>query len=494
MARDWWEEEEPVYEEPYEDVYVDPEPRGDRAEEVRVDPEPADDISVAYSRAPDDAFDPPMGGYDPNLDPSAPAPTPPEAQAPTRRQPVSGTDWDQFDDEATAQAWLDMIGQKYGTSVGETDRAQLMGKESQGFEDFQRALEQQYARRGRSGTNMGGGSGAGASGGTGGGGGASTRESNRASLQSQGSYYGGPGTQGVMQGPVQQVGQDPFSKAITGGYGELLEGRGGLQDWQWLNDYFKSMAEGKGAREEAPYQPADPYTSTPYQPEDPSIRAQRMEAKRQPIEAFRRMQTNQARGALANRGLLSEPGMAQGSEIGALGRIEDRLAPFYATAGQELAGDESDREREWMESEAQRMFAHGEVEAQRRFAHGESEAQRMFAQGESEAQRRFAHGEAQAGRQDDRLSQALTLATGMEAAQAQNFLRTLEGSTDRQRVLSEIALGTLDRNMVWNQFLAEFGLKRDMALEAVTSGRIEDLNTILALFQQYVNTSAGGYV
>mgnify|MGYP001559151638 FL=1 len=48
--------------------------------------------------------------------------------------------------------------------------------------------------------------------------------------------------------------------------------------------------------------------------------------------------------------------------------------------------------------------------------------------------------------------------------------------------------------MVWNQFLAEFGLKRDMALEAVTSGRIEDLNTILALFQQYVNTSAGGYV
>ena len=82
----------------------------------------------------------------------------------------------------------------------------------------------------------------------------------------------------------------------------------------------------------------------------------------------------------------------------------------------------------------------------------------------------------------------------MGAAQAQNFLRTLEGSTDRQRVLSEIALGTLDRNMVWNQFLAEFGLKRDMALEAVTSGRIEDLNTILALFQQYVNTSAGGYV
>ena len=151
------------------------------------------------------------------------------------------------------------------------------------------------------------------------------------------------------------------------------------------------------------------------------------------------MQTNQMRGELANRGLMSEPGQPQGSEIGALGRIEEKLAPYYATAGQELASED---------------FAAN----------------------------------------NERLSQALTLATGLSQAQSQTFLATLESATDRQQVLSQIALETLDKNMTWNMFLANLGLERGKVMNQLQTGQLESLYPLLVLFSQYVNMSRQGYV
>ena len=61
-------------------------------------------------------------------------------------------------------------------------------------------------------------------------------------------------------------------------------------------------------------------------------------------------------------------------------------------------------------------------------------------------------------------------------------------------MLSDIALETLGKNMEWNKFLAEFGLKRDQALEMIQSGRLAQL---LPLIQQYLNIAsltARGYV
>ena len=173
--------------------------------------------------------------------------------------------------------------------------------------------------------------------------------------------------------------------------------------------------------------------------DDPSLYAQRFEAARQPIDSMRKAQIAGQRGTLANRGLLSEPGMPQGSEISALGRMEEGIAPWYASAAQGLASE--------------------------------------MAQEDS-----------------DRVSQALTLATGLSQAQAQTFLQTLGDATQRQKVLSDIALSTLDRNILWNQFLAQYGFDRDQALETMQRGRNEDAMTILALFQRYVDASTGGYV
>ena len=247
---------------------------------------------------------------------------------------------------------------------------------------------------------------------------ASTYESRLASM---GAKYGGPGSPGVYKGPVQQGGQDPFSKLITGGYADLIAGRGQTPFGTEMEDYLRRLMARGGEIEE-----------------DPRLLAQQMEAARQPIESFRKMQTNQYQGQLADRGLLSEPGMPQGTEISAAGRLEEELAPWYARAGQNLA------------------------------------SQRAQEKGQ-------------------RFDRALTLGTGLAGQQSRDFLNALRGGHERQTGLSEIALGTLDRNMAWSRFLAEFGMDRDQALETLQSGRVDDVEKMLELFQDYVDASRGGY-
>ena len=240
--------------------------------------------------------------------------------------------------------------------------------------------------------------------------------------------YGGSGTgagqadyRGPFQGGQVKVGEDPFSQMLTGGYLDLLKNRGQTPFGGEMEKWLSGLLERGGEIDE-----------------DPSLYAQRMEAARQPIEAFRRMQSNQMRGELANRGLLSEPGQAQGAEISSLGRLEEGLAPWYSSAGQNLASQ-------------------------------------------------------MAQEKGQRFDRALSLGTGFASQQAQDYLNTLRGGTERQGTLSDIALGTLDRNITWNKFLAEYGMSRDMALEAMQSGRTDDVNELLDMFQNYVNASREGY-
>ena len=60
--------------------------------------------------------------------------------------------------------------------------------------------------------------------------------------------------------------------------------------------------------------------------------------------------------------------------------------------------------------------------------------------------------------------------------------------------MNDVAISSLDRNMEWNQFLAEFGLQRHEVLESIQTGR---LAALLPLLQQYlagVTLSASGFV
>lgn len=123
--------------------------------------------------------------------------------------------------------------------------------------------------------------------------------------------YSGPGSAGVTTGPVQQVGQDPFSTLITNTIGGILE-NGGLLD--------------------------------------PERMALRQEASRSVLDRQRKGQLANNRGELADRNLLSVPGIAQGTDIGSILRTDERLAPAYANASRDVLINEQDLAEQRLQS------------------------------------------------------------------------------------------------------------------------------------------------
>ena len=95
---------------------------------------------------------------------------------------------------------------------------------------------------------------------------------------------------------------------------------------------------------------------------------------------------------------------------------------------------------------------------------------------------------------DDREINALQLATGWSNAQATRVLQAAAAGTDRQRILSDIALGTLDRNMAWNQFLAQFGLEREKFMQDVRMGNMANISNVISQFQQFLQQLRGGFI
>ena len=191
-------------------------------------------------------------------------------------------------------------------------------------------------------------------------------------------------------------------------------------------------------------------------PPDVQRRAMELESARSPIDALRQSQLAEGQAALAARGLLGS-----GPELDYMQRLEENLAPAYAQAGQALALSERDRE-------------------EARYLSGMELGARTSLE--------------QAQMRENRLSQALSTAAGLSMEQSRNLLSTVDTLTERQKMLNDVALQTLDRNMEWNKFLAEYGLQRSQALEMVQSGRI---NQILPMLQQYLegaSLAAGGYI
>jgi len=191
-------------------------------------------------------------------------------------------------------------------------------------------------------------------------------------------------------------------------------------------------------------------------PPDVQRRAQEMETLRDPIEAFRRAQMAQGQAALASRGLLG-----QGPEAGFMEGLEQRLAPMYAQAGQQVALGEAERADQRYRDALQLASEQGQVQAQRR---------------------------------EDRLSDTLALATGMTEEQSRNMLATAQTWTERQKMLAGVVGDELSRNQLFNQFLAEFGMDRDQTLNDIKEGRLAALIPALNQFLSTIQTSAQGFV
>tara|TARA_R100000656_G_scaffold39368_1_gene32976 strand:- start:56 stop:1072 length:1017 start_codon:yes stop_codon:yes gene_type:complete len=268
----------------------------------------------------------------------------------------------------------------------------------------------------------------------------------------------------------------------AGGQGAEIPGQLG---WEAQNQLSHLMGQqGQSAALETPLgqnvqQQLEELLATGGQlPADAQRRALEMETLRDPIEAFRQAQLAQGQAELARRGL-----MGQGPEEAFMGGLEERLAPMYAQAGRDLAlADATRREQRYTTAlaAAQNMSAQ---QAQRREALYQQVLDRAVAQGDTAALRR-----------EDRLATTLQLATGMSQEQSRNLLATAQSWTERQQMLSSVVQKALDQDFLWNSFLAEYGLKRDQAMEMIQSGRLNAILPVLQQFLSQIGVAGEGYV
>ena len=85
------------------------------------------------------------------------------------------------------------------------------------------------------------------------------------------------------------------------------------------------------------------------------------------------------------------------------------------------------------------------------------------------------------------------LATGMSEEQSRNILATAATVNARQQMLGDMAIQSLDRNMAWNQFLANYGLDRAKTLEAMQTGRIQAIMPMLEMYMRAAQQAGVGY-
>jgi hypothetical protein len=100
----------------------------------------------------------------------------------------------------------------------------------------------------------------------------------------------------------------------------------------------------------------------------------------------------------------------------------------------------------------------------------------------------------QAERRESRLQSAMSLATGMSQEQSRNVLATAATVNARQQMLSDVAIASLDRNMAFNEFLANYGLDRAKTLDAMQTGRIQAIVPLLDMYMRAAGMAGQGYV
>ena len=256
-------------------------------------------------------------------------------------------------------------------------------------------------------------------------------------------------------------------------------------------------------------------------PSDPQREAIGIEAARSPLDILRRAQLSQGQAALASQGLV---GSGAGQEFGQ--RLEERLAPMYTQAAQNLELQRREREQDRysqamtlgaQQAQAQtqardarysQALAMGAEQAQQqtqardtRLSAAMAQAQAMSGDEAAARQNQFltaitqATGisREQAQLRENRLQNAMSLATGMSEEQSRNILATAATVNARQQMLGDMALQSLDRNMAWNQFLANYGLDRAKTLEAMQTGRIQAIMPILEMYMRAAQQAGVGY-
>lgn len=256
-------------------------------------------------------------------------------------------------------------------------------------------------------------------------------------------------------------------------------------------------------------------------PYDPSAAAVEIAAARSPLDAMRRAQTAEGGAALADRGLA-------GSGVGRdyLEGLEERLAPLYARAGQEL-------EIERRQAERQRFQHALDLQAQQtaeRARLGLMQEELALGAGAGRASERERQAQANLNDALDRgllmgtevlrlnhegLMQQIALERGISVEEAKQYdsnmfnaisnllgidrqtfsimLDAAGGATDRQRSYVDAAATALEGNQRWLQYLNQTGMSRADFFRIAEQEGVDGLLASVDLWARTIGQTSGGY-
>lgn len=92
------------------------------------------------------------------------------------------------------------------------------------------------------------------------------------------------------------------------------------------------------------------------------------------------------------------------------------------------------------------------------------------------------------------INQALTQLDDQQRNWATTLLNGATSGTERQQVLSTIALESLKQNEAFNEFVAKYNLDRDKTLYDIQNGQNQTLILLLHEYLNAANISAGGFI
>ena len=231
---------------------------------------------------------------------------------------------------------------------------------------------------------------------------------------------------------------------------------------------------------------------------DPAL-ARQIESARSPLDILRRAQMSQGAAALADRGLV---GSGAGRQY--LEGLEGQLAPQYTQAAQQIMEQRRQADEQRYLQALQMSGQQGMQQDQMRDARWTNALQQAGQLSQEEVadrQERYLtaiqQGEGinrdEAVRRDQRLQMTLQQATGLDAQRVQNILSTASTVGERQQMVSNLALQSLNQNMQWNKFLAEFGLDRAQVMNDIQNQRLDRIMPMLQMYTQTMQGLGSGY-
>ena len=211
-------------------------------------------------------------------------------------------------------------------------------------------------------------------------------------------------------------------------------------------------------------------------------RTERLGATSDAMAMFENRLRESGGAALADRGLISRPGVLQGEDVGLQGRVGEAVGREFAPVLSDLFSEEARLAEEGEFNIADLQLRARGQEDQRLLTAANIAAGFSRDQAEQQAQ------------QDTSLLAAVSLATGYSKDRAAQLLAAVTAGGNRQEMLADIALRTLEQNRLWNQFMAEFSLDREALLHEIRSGQMDQVLMTIQQFISLLAQSRGGYI